>query len=121
MMLRVVVTGGRDYDDRNAVHREIRRLVDKAGDRQNLLMINGGARGLDTIVRELCDEMGIPCITMFAPWNSRHGNRAGPVRNQWMIDFCAPTYAIVFPGGRGTADMKRRIIEAGINFHEVAS
>lgn len=119
-ILRVVVTGGRDYDDAQTVDAELKKLVRTAGGPENLVVINGGAEGLDTLVRVSCNLLGIPCITMFAPWNSHHRRGAGPVRNQWMIDYCAPTYAIVFPGGRGTADMRRRIEKAGINFHVVS-
>lgn len=39
---------------------------------------------------------------------------AGPVRNQWMIDWAAPTYAVAFPGGNGTRDMAKRCVEAGV-------
>jgi predicted Rossmann-fold nucleotide-binding protein len=117
--MRVLVTGGRDYDDGTTVAAEMRKFVKAAGGTDRLVVINGGAPGLDRLVMQWCEQMGVPCITMFAPWNSTYGRGAGPVRNQWMIDFCDPTYAVVFPGGRGTADMEKRIIEAGINFHRV--
>lgn len=118
-IMRVVVTGGRDYNDGRTVAAEMRKLVKAAGGSECLVVINGGARGLDSLVKQWCEQMGVPCITMFAPWDSSYGRGAGPVRNQWMIDFCDPTYAVVFPGGRGTADMEKRIIAAGINFHKV--
>jgi predicted Rossmann-fold nucleotide-binding protein len=119
-ILRVVVSGGRDYADGTTVAREMRRLVKTAGGTDRLVVINGGARGLDALVQQWCDEMGVPCVTMFAPWNSSYGRGAGVVRNQWMLDFCDPTYAVIFPGGSGTADMQRRVIAAGINFHVVS-
>lgn len=117
--MRVVVTGGRAYDDGRTVAAEMRKLVKAAGGTENLVIINGGARGLDTLVKSWCEQMGVPCITMFAPWNSSYGRGAGPVRNQWMLDYCDPTYAVVFPGGAGTEDMRKRIVAAGINFHVV--
>lgn len=117
--MRVVVTGGRAYDDGRTVAAEMRKLVKAAGGTENLVIINGGARGLDTLVKSWCEQMGVPCITMFAPWNSSYGRGAGPVRNQWMLDYCDPTYAVVFPGGSGTEDMRKRIVAAGINFHVV--
>jgi hypothetical protein len=116
--LRVVVTGGRDYSDTAAVDREMKRIVTRANGRP-LVVINGGARGLDTLVKEWCEENGIPCITMFAPWKSHYGKRAGPIRNQWMIDFGKPHYGIVFPGGTGTEDMHKRLKKSLIQYHIV--
>lgn len=117
--MRVVVTGGRDYTDAATVDREMQKVMRSANGRK-IVFINGGARGLDTMVKEWCEERGIPCITMFAPWNSHYRKRAGPVRNQWMIDFGLPTYGIVFPGGTGTADMHQRLKDCKINHHVVA-
>lgn len=116
--MRVVVTGGREYDDEEAVDRELQKVVDSARGRR-IVFIAGGARGLDTMVEDWCLARGIPCMVLRAPWNSHYGKRSGPVRNQWMIDFGLPTYGIVFPGGSGTADMHRRIKAAGINHHVV--
>lgn len=117
--IRIVVTGGRDYLREDVVDREMQRAMRSANGRK-IVFIAGGARGLDTLVEDWCLAHGVPCIVINAPWKSRHGKRAGPVRNQWMIDFGLPTYAIVFPGGTGTADMHQRIKAAGINHHVVS-
>lgn len=118
--MRVVVTGGRDYNDEETVGRELQRMVQSA-DKQGkkIVFIAGGARGLDTLVEDWCLSKGVPCMVFRAPWNSHYGKRSGPVRNQWMIDYGMPTYGIVFPGGSGTADMLSRIKKAGINHHIV--
>lgn len=117
--MRVVVTGGRDYDDEETVDRELQKVM-RSANGKSVVFIAGGARGLDTLVEDWCLDQGVPCIVMKAPWNSHYGKRSGPVRNQWMINFGFPTYGIVFPGGQGTADMHRRIKAAGINYHVVA-
>lgn len=36
-----------------------------------------------------------------------------------MIDEGKPDYALVFPGGYGTADMRARLVVAGIPFEDV--
>jgi hypothetical protein len=117
--MRVVVTGGRDYTDTETVDREMQRVMRSANGRM-VVFINGGAPGLDSLVRAWCEEHGVPCITMFAPWKSHFGKRSGPVRNQWMIDYGLPTYGIVFPGGTGTADMHQRLKDSKINHHVVS-
>ncbi len=117
--MRVVVTGGRDYADSSTVDAEMQRVMLSA-DGRKIVFINGGAPGLDTLVKTWCEDRGIPCITMFAPWRSHYAKRSGSVRNQWMIDFGLPTYGVVFPGGRGTADMHQRLKDCKINYHVVA-
>ena len=47
------------------------------------------------------------------------GLSAGPARNQRMLDEGKPDAGIAFPGGPGTADMTRRLKEAGIPVWEI--
>lgn len=50
----------------------------------------------------------------------RLGPRAGPLRNQRMVDALPkPVLCIAFPGGRGTADCVSRARAAGIPVIEV--
>ena len=42
-----------------------------------------------------------------ANW-AKHGNMAGPIRNQAMLVKGKPDLVLAFPGGRGTADMVNR-------------
>ena len=54
--------------------------------------------------------------------NSRRheiGKRAGPLRNQRMLDEGKPDLVVAFPGGGGTKDMVRRAVKAGVSVHEV--
>jgi hypothetical protein len=71
-------------------------------------MCAGGARNVDTFAEEWAMSRGVPFERFDADWN-RFGNRAGPIRNQEMIDEFKPDVGLVFPGGPGTADMKRRL------------
>ena len=52
-------------------------------------------------------------MEMPADW-TKHGKAAGPIRNQKMLDEC-PDLVVAFPGGKGTADMVRRAMKAGID------
>ena len=42
-----------------------------------------------------------------------HGKKAGPLRNQEMVD-AGTDLVVAFPGGRGTADLVRRARAAGL-------
>lgn len=81
-------------------------------------VIEGGAWGYDRCGRIWAKTHGIPYETYEADWDT-HGKSAGMIRNQQMIDEGKPTLAIGFPGGRGTADMKRRVLKAEIPLVEV--
>ena len=47
------------------------------------------------------------------------GKKAGPLRNQRMLDEGKPNLVVAFPGGGGTKDMVRRAVKARVPIHEV--
>jgi len=107
--MKVLVCGGRDYDDRDAVERALDPLL--MGQRD--LLITGGARGADWLAQQWADRRGVPCAVFPAAWQ-RFGVAAGPKRNHWMLWHMTPNLAIAFPGGHGTVDMVKRATLAGI-------
>ena len=50
---------------------------------------------------------------------SPNGYRAGPIRNQEMLDKGKPDLVIAFPGGKGTADMVGRALRTGVFVYRV--
>lgn len=111
--MKLVVTGGRDYGDLETVYNAISKLHNL---QRITLLINGGAKGADTLCRVVAEELGIPVenVPILPEEWKRYGNGAGPRRNQKMIDEFRPQGLIYFPGGNGTADMKRRCEKAGL-------
>lgn len=110
MTRRVLVCGGRDFD--NAAW--LRLTLDELHAAEPYtLLIEGGAGGADRLAREWATTKGIPVATFDAEWMA-HGRRAGPIRNQRMLEEGQPDEVVAFPGGRGTADMVRRARAAGI-------
>lgn len=110
---RVLVCGGRDYDDQAAVDRVLSKLTPPPK-----LLIHGGATGADALAASWAADRGIEVVVCPADW-VRHGRAAGPVRNQAMLDDLCPDLVVAFPGGRGTADMVRRARAAGVPVLEV--
>jgi len=101
----LLVTGGRDYSDREFVFKTLdsaRRLIGGCD-----VLIHGGARGADSIAGDWAKRHGIKEIVFKANWG-KYGRGAGPRRNLEMIRF-AETLGVgricPFPGGRGTANM----------------
>lgn len=106
----VLVTGGRDFRDKDAIYSALGEI-----DRKNGLatLIHGGASGVDTIAGAWAKEWGVSVWVHPADW-AKHGNAAGPIRNQDMLERGKPDAVVAFPGGRGTADMVRRARAANV-------
>jgi hypothetical protein len=106
--MRVIVCGGRDYDDRPTMKAVLGALD------LDCTIITGNARGADRLALNLWEGPG---EYFDADWHT-HGLAAGPIRNQAMLDEGADL-VIAFPGGRGTADMVKRARKAGVPVLEV--
>jgi SLOG family YspA-like protein len=107
---RVLVCGGREYNDTKRVNRAMREVQERYG---IACVIEGGARGADYLAKLWAEGQGIPVIEMRANWN-RYGKRAGHIRNGWMIEHGKPDLIVAFPGGRGTEDMCAQTSAAGL-------
>ncbi|MBW6397027.1 DUF2493 domain-containing protein [Roseomonas sp. HJA6] len=119
-MLRLLVCGGRTFTDRDAAFAAIDRIHAQCG---VAVLIHGAARGADTFGGEWAAAHGVPMLAFHADWESL-GRKAGPIRNQRMLDEGRPDLVLALPGGRGTADMVRRATEAAvkvIRLEEVAA
>jgi hypothetical protein len=108
--MRVLVCGGRDFEDQcftdwalDAIH--ARRPIS--------LVIEGGARGGDRCARNWAISRGIPYQTYEADWK-RYRHRAGPIRNQQMLDEGKPDLTVALPGGKGTTDMVLKSRAGGV-------
>ena len=124
-MTRLLITGGRDFRDRNfvfrtldAFHREIPIAV----------MISGACpSGVDRMCESWAASNGVQVEPYPARWEDtvtkplrlkrdRQGRLynalAGLLRNQRMLDKGMPTHALVFPGGPGTTHMHGRLLDA---------
>ncbi len=111
--MKLLVTGGRDFNDRDFVFACLDRADAK---RRIMLLVHGGATGADTLAKEWADARGVchaPFTVTPEDWRT-HGKAAGPLRNARMLAATAPDGAVAFPGGSGTADMIRRLEAAGV-------
>jgi hypothetical protein len=134
--MRVLVCGGRDYGEiphgcpfdqigprSQKANREaflIRETLDHlVSENKVAAIISGGARGADRHAAVYARRRGIEAVIFRAEWKT-HGTKAGPIRNQRMIDEGKPDLVVAFPGGKGTADMVRRAKAAGITVKEIS-
>lgn len=124
--LRVLVCGGRDYSKVDTWNWLERNLKDEIAFATGLYsfhletIITGGARGADEGAANWGHGEHLKVSVYEANWK-KHGNAAGPIRNQRMLDHGKPDIVVAFPGGRGTADMVKRAEDAGVRVIRVPS
>ena len=116
-MRRVLVCGGRDFSDFVLMTSALCSIAAEETDGK-LFIIAGGAPGAATLAIKWARLHGCDFKEFHADW-ATHGKRAGPVRNQQMLNEGAPDLVVSLPGGRGTADMVRRARNGGFEVKEV--
>jgi hypothetical protein len=114
--MRVLVCGGRDFVMSDHFANVFHDILGRVGATS---VIHGGARGADAEAGKLAWGRGLPVEVFHPDWSK--GRKAGPMRNQRMIDEGKPDLVIAFPGGRGTADMIHRANVAGIEVVEISA
>lgn len=112
--MRLLVCGSRKYFDREAVFGALHYLAETYG---WLTIIEGGATGADRLAREWAVLCYHGVVTIPAEWDL-NGKAAGLLRNEKMITSGKPDGVVAFPGGPGTADMKRRALAHGLPLWE---
>lgn len=70
---RLLVCGGRTYDDVGAIRDHMNAAV---GQHRRVVVIHGGARGADRLAGEIAAKAGIAVETHPADW-TKHGKAAG--------------------------------------------
>lgn len=114
--MRVLICGSRNWMDRDAIFHAVLGLPLDAA------IIHGAAAGADTIADEAAEACKLVRYPYPADWQ-KHGRRAGPIRNQQMLDEGCPDLVIAFRKrgpSPGTDDMIRRARAEGlpVEIHE---
>lgn len=108
-MVKVLVCGGRKYNDKSKLFSELDRLHEHF---KFTCVVHGAAPGADALAHMWASKKGLEVKPY--PADLSQGNEQGPLRNQRMLDE-NPDIALVvaFPGNNGTADMVNRSALAG--------
>lgn len=119
--MKVIIAGGRDYGP--STHARI-WLIKKLEELGCTEIVSGGAEGADLFGEKVARILGYE-VTRFPVLPSEWkylGRRAGPMRNEKMAIYSiqdgAKSACILFPGGKGTSDMKRHALKYGITVIE---
>src|ERR1700730_4509883 len=108
--MRVLVCGGRSYENTDAIHQELIRFH-----WQNPIdvIIHGGVSGAGVAAEGLARRNRVDVVRYPPNWECL-GKRAERLRNDFMLADSCPDFVIVFPGGRDTADLVAKALAAGI-------
>jgi hypothetical protein len=110
--VRLLVCGARDYADREYLF-SVLDAYEPVAD----VVIEGEAKGADTLAREWAEANAVPIDPYPADWE-RYYRAAGPIRNQRMLDEGKPDLVLAFHDdierSRGTKDMVARARKAGV-------
>lgn len=113
--MRVLVCGGRDFKEASKVFEILDEYIVSGLD----TIIQGGAKGADSLAKHWCKVVNCKCEEYLADWD-KYGKRAGYIRNKQMLEEGKPDLVIAFPGGKGTAMMIKLSKEAGVEVLEVS-
>lgn len=113
---RVLVCGGRDYQDWHAVADTLHRLHERS---PIGLVIHGCDPGAATLAVRWALSAGVPTSGFDTDFQS-HGPAAERLRNERIVVESKPDLVVAFPGGEGTANLVRRAVAAGVPVEQVA-
>jgi hypothetical protein len=108
--MRILVCGGRYYDNAGAVHRE---LIGFHWRTPITVIIHGGVSGAGAIAEAWARRNRVAVVRYPPNWECL-GKRAEKLRNDFMLADSRPDFVIAFPGGRNTADVVAKASAAGL-------
>lgn len=114
-MKKLLVSGSRTITDRENVFLELEYMVDAVLSGEDVTILEGGAKGVDTLAREFAIEHNIPYEEHPADWE-KNGRAAGYIRNAEMVKE-ADIALIIWDGkSKGTAHTMKMCEKRGVKY-----
>jgi len=100
-MIKLAIVGYREFKDYKKFSKHIDEYIKEIGN--PVLIISGGAKGVDTMAEKYAKEHNIPTQIFYPDWE-KYGKGAGIIRNTDII--INSTHVLAFPNVRsiGTLD-----------------
>lgn len=109
---RVLVCGDRNWKDLACILNVLKTVKPD-------VVIEGGARGADSLARLAAESLNIPVEEYLANWEE-YGRAAGPLRNQEMLDKGKPDKVVAFHNdiekSKGTKNMINLAKRKGVSW-----
>ena len=114
MKKRVIIAGGRDFGDADAMRWILGNLRASYG--HELVILQGDAKGADTLAKDMGREFGMTVECYPADWD-QYGKAAGALRNQQMAANADILVAFWDGESKGTKHMIDTALRAGLEVH----
>lgn len=114
--MRLLVCGGRHFDDSMLVERELSRVHART---PVSVLIHGGLPGLGVSAEAWARRNGVRLIRY--PANFSAGKQGDFERDDFMLADCRPDALLALPGGRRTREMCDRARRSGLRILDTAA
>lgn len=106
--MKAIIAGGRNFTPEKDHYKWIVEMLVKYHVSE---VVSGSCSGADRFGERAANHYSLKVTRFPAEWD-KYGKSAGPKRNEKMAEYA--DICILFPGGRGTADMKARAKAHGL-------
>ena len=102
----LAIVGSRSIDDKfnvfDIIHKYVNYLVYKKNvHHDKIVIITGGAKGVDSIAEEYANRNGLDCLVIKPDWY-KYKKRAGMLRNYNIVKYANSVLAIISNKSKGT-------------------
>lgn len=108
--MRLLVCGGRHFEDAEMVHHELTALHWR---KPISVVVHSSIAGVGIIAEAWARRHGIAVVRYPPNWEF-YGKKAEGLRSDFMLTDSRPDFVVAFPGGRHTADLVQRAINVGL-------
>ena len=108
----MIVAGGRDFNPLQCHYDWIAKVINQEKPTE---IVSGTCSGADKFGEKAAIHYGIKIKQFPADWD-KYGKMAGPRRNAQMAEYA--DICVLFPGGKGTDNMRRLAHENGLKVIE---
>jgi len=105
-MVRIGIVGSRKFFDCKFVKQCFLEVLKEESldlNSDNIILISGGAIGVDTCAQEIAKEFGLTIVIVYPNWK-RYGKSAGMIRNSKIVEYSDIIIAIPKSDSVGTLD-----------------
>ena len=114
-MKKLLVSGSRTITDRAKVFQALDFMISDMLNGEDVTIIEGGAKGVDTLAREFAIERKIPYEEHPADWD-KNGRAAGYIRNVEMVKEAYVALIIWDGKSKGTAHAMKICEKKGVKY-----
>ena len=119
MKSRIIICGGRHFNDYEALEEKVDQVLDSLEmEISQIEIVSGHCVRADRLGEQYAENHQVKCSVFPAEWK-KHGRSAGPLRNSQMIRYASESdrpvvIAFVSPRSRGTKDTVRKANREGM-------